>query len=169
MRLVGYPGSEEQRSDQVGMRNEVQSPCQPVCLDPWYIPKAMRKDPGGLESEWPSGAYWYQCPENCTVTHCCHRIFVASWRGHFSCSPLDLWACIWYFYFIAVFKSSPKIHVEITIIWVLNYPCPVLSRWAVFLPSKQWFLRLIAAIISHLVSKETAYPFLLSIPSLPLS
>ena len=40
----------------MGMRNKAQSPCQPVCLDPWYIPKAMGKNPGGLESEWPSGA-----------------------------------------------------------------------------------------------------------------
>ena len=88
MRLVGCPDSKEQRSDQVGMRNKAQSPCQPACLGPWCIPKAMRKDPGGLESEWPCGAYLYQCPENCTCNSLLPSSVFCSLMGGISHVPL---------------------------------------------------------------------------------
>lgn len=69
MRLTEASGVSKLRGQghgRAGTRNETRSPCKPTCLGLWCILKAMRKDPGGLESELPDGACLCQCPGNYT-------------------------------------------------------------------------------------------------------
>lgn len=89
--------------------------------------------------------------------------FLQPHQGPFSCSSADLWVCTQHLHSMKSLEFPEDSHRDHNYLGS-KLPLSSFKQIRVFLPSKQWFLRLIAAIILHLVSKETTYPSLSSIP-----
>lgn len=103
-------------------RDAGRSPCKLVYLGLCCVLRAMRRDHGRVGE--PASIYIPALGIVCITHYGSLLVSVTSWG--LCCIPLQI-----YGHAHTTSDGVPCGISEITIIWVLNYSCPVLSRWAV--------------------------------------